>query len=52
MNNPHLDKYGDKRWYNEQDQLHREDGPSVEFVNGNKFWFINDQLHREDGPAE
>jgi hypothetical protein len=31
--------------------LHREDGPAIEFKNGNKKWYINDQLHRENGPA-
>ena len=33
------------------EQLHREDGPAVEYPNGAKQWYINDQLHREDGPA-
>ena len=31
--------------------LHREDGPAVEYSNGDKFWYINGNLHREDGPA-
>src|SRR5690606_24568249 len=30
---------------------HREDGPAVEFSNGDKFWYQNGKLHREDGPA-
>ena len=32
-------------------QLHREDGPAVEYTNGDKMWYFNDRLHREDGPA-
>jgi hypothetical protein len=36
---------------NEQGQLHRTDGPAVEWKNGHKEWWINGQLHREDGPA-
>ena len=32
-------------------QLHRTDGPAVEFANGNKAWYQNDKLHRIDGPA-
>ena len=32
-------------------QLHREDGPAIEWTDGSKFWFINGQRHREDGPA-
>ena len=31
--------------------LHREDGPAVEWADGTKEWYINDKLHREDGPA-
>ena len=36
MNKPQIDQDGTKRWYNEQDQLHRDDGPAVEWVNGTK----------------
>jgi hypothetical protein len=32
-------------------KLHREDGPAIAGIGGNKKWFINDKLHREDGPA-
>ena len=38
-------------WANEARQLHREDGPALEYANGNKYWFLNGQRHREDGPA-
>ena len=31
--------------------LHREDGPAIEWSNGDKSWFINGKRHREDGPA-
>ena len=44
--------YSDKtEWYNLNDQLHREDGPAIEWANGDKYWYLNDKLHREDGPA-
>ena len=46
-----VNECGDKRYYNAEDQLHREDGPAVEYVNNCKFWFLNGNLHREDGPA-
>ncbi len=46
-----VDNHGIKCWYNEQDQLHREDGPAVEWANGTKHWYHNGKLHREDGPA-
>ena len=45
-----VDDYGTIRWYL-KNKLHREDGPAVEWANGNKYWYLNDQCHREDGPA-
>ena len=39
------------RWYNSKDQLHRENGPAVEYTSGTKVWYIKGQCHREDGPA-
>ena len=36
-------------WLN--DQLHRTDGPAIEYFSGSKSYYINNQLHREDGPA-
>jgi len=44
------DSIGNKYWYL-GDNLHREDGPAIEFVNGGKEWWINGKRHREDGPA-
>jgi len=41
---------GDKFWYL-NDQLHREDGPAVEYATGDKCWYLNGVRHREDGPA-
>ena len=41
---------GSKEWYL-NNQLHREDGPAIEYSNGYKEWYLNNQLHREDGPA-
>ena len=38
------------KWYR-NDQLHREDGPAVEWANGARWWFIHGREHREDGPA-
>ena len=39
------------RMWRQNGQLHREDGPAVEYPGGSREWWINDQLHREDGPA-
>ncbi len=38
-------------YHNEQGYRHRTDGPSIEWNNGDKSWWINGKLHREDGPA-
>ena len=42
---------GNIYWYNQDNQLHREDGPAIEYANGGKEWCLNGELHREDGPA-
>jgi len=44
------DREGNKRWYL-KGELHREDGPAVEWVDGSKAWFRHDTRHRVDGPA-
>jgi hypothetical protein len=31
--------------------VHREDGPAIEYANGNKQWFIHGKRHRKDGPT-
>ena len=46
-----ITKSGTIRYHNYKSQLHREDGPAVEWTNGNKFWYFNGQWHRLDGPA-
>ena len=46
-----VDEKGTIKWYNKHNQLHREDGPAVEWFNGGKSWYINGKRHREDGPA-
>jgi len=43
--------YGDRIEWHQNGQLHRIDGPAVEYVNGNKYWYQNGKFHRVDGPA-
>ena len=50
MTNPIVNECGDKEWYR-NGQLHREDGPAIEYANGYIAWYQNGQRHREDGPA-
>jgi len=38
-------------YYNSKEELHREDGPAIEQINGDKFWYQNGKLSRKDGPA-
>jgi hypothetical protein len=49
--NPIIKRFGDRIWYNDMGQIHREDGAAVEYINGSREWYINGKLHREDGPA-
>jgi hypothetical protein len=51
MNNLIVDSEGNKKWYNSDGKLHRTDGPAVEYINGDKIWYLNGKKHREDGPA-
>ena len=41
---------GTREWYLEG-QLHREDGPAIEWASGERSWLLNGELHRENGPA-
>ncbi len=38
-------------YHNDKEQLHRLDGPAIEYKNGTKKWIINGKFHRVDGPA-
>jgi hypothetical protein len=48
---------GTKRWISngrfswDEHQLHRENGPAIEAVDGTKRWYLNGKKHRIDGPA-
>lgn len=43
-------KNGDLCYYKDGN-LHREDGPAVEFLNGTKEWYLKGKLYWVDGPA-
>ncbi len=45
-----VDKGGNKSWLL-NGELHREDGPAVEWPDGSKEWWLHGKPHREDGPA-
>ena len=44
-------KDGTRRYYNNAGELHRENGPAVEYADGTKCWHQKGLLHRTDGPA-
>ena len=44
------DRLGIKRWY-KNGLKHRDDGPAMEYDNGDKIWYKNGVRHRENGPA-
>jgi len=48
-----INTIGDKFYYSNKKltKLHREDGPAVEYANGDKYWSVNGKFHRENGPA-
>jgi hypothetical protein len=35
----------------ENGELHREDGPAIEYADGGKDWYWYGKCHRQDGPA-
>jgi hypothetical protein len=39
MNNSLREIFGSKYWFDENNILHKEDGPAVEHSNGNKYWY-------------
>ena len=51
MSNFFEDSKENKYWENDKGQLHRIDGPAVEYADGSKSWYINGKFHRIDGPA-
>ena len=46
-----VDARGTRWYYNSAGQLHRDEGPAIEYADGSKSWYQNDQYHRTDGPA-
>ena len=42
-----VDDYGTKSWFL-NGELHREDGPAIEYADGSKSWYLNDILLTEE----
>lgn len=41
----------DRREWRLNGQLHREEGPAIEWESGRKAWYLHGERHRHDGPA-
>jgi hypothetical protein len=51
MDNPVIDKHGTKYWYDADGKKHRDNGPAVEWSDGDMWWYKYGLRHRDDGPA-
>jgi hypothetical protein len=41
----YIDLYGNRKWFNEEGRLHRDDGPASVLTNGQIRWWINGQYY-------
>ncbi len=46
-----VDVDGNIFYLNKKGQYHREDGPAIEWNDGDREWRVKGYLHRTDGPA-
>ena len=46
-----VDDCGTRSYYNSAGELHRDDGPAVEWASGTESWYQNGLRHRVEGPA-
>ena len=46
-----VDDAGTVRYYDDKGRPHREDGPAVQYANGDEYWYYQGSRHREGGPA-
>jgi len=48
MNEPEINSAGTKYWKNIEGQLHRENGPAIEYAGGTKSWYLEDKKLTEE----
>jgi hypothetical protein len=46
-----VDYQGNIRYYNSKSDLHRLDGPAIEWIDGDKEWWVIGNRHRLNGYA-
>jgi len=49
MKNPEINSDGTKYWYDENQYLHREDAPAIEWADGDYAWAWHETWHRDNG---
>jgi hypothetical protein len=45
------EEFTGRLWDYRHRRIHREDGPAVEYANGDVMWYLHGLCHRADGPA-
>jgi len=52
MQNPIINEFGEKKWFDYQDKLHRDDDlPALISSLKNKYWYFHHKWHRTFGPS-
>jgi hypothetical protein len=51
LDNPVINKHGVYRWYDENENVHRDDGPASIWADGTKIWYRYGHEHRDAGPS-
>lgn len=51
MSNISIDEFNDTRWFNDDGELHRLDGPAFVGSDGSKSWWLHGKCHRLNNPA-
>ena len=46
-----IDEEGNRFYYNESGELHNDEGPAIEYKNGDVVYYINGKRNCYDGPA-
>lgn len=46
-----IDIEGDVFYFNDNGFVHKDDGPAIEYLSGEKYWFKGGLIHRDNGPA-
>jgi|TARA_R110000851_G_scaffold115046_1_gene240842 hypothetical protein len=51
MDNPKINRNGNKHWYDGNHELHRDNDPAVILADSYQAWYQHGLRHRANGPA-